>query len=348
MPTPNSGLPDAYPALEASLRATARRWCITGVAGFIGSHLLERLLSLGQHVTGIDNFSTGSRANLEKVRALVGDERWKLFRFREGSVTDGDAMRDVLDGADAVLHQAALGSVPRSVLRPLDTDFANVHGTVTVFDTARQSGTKRIVYASSSSVYGDNVDDQKTEDRTGNPLSPYAAGKHATELYAAAFSHSYAVSCIGLRYFNVFGPRQSPEGEYAAVIPRWLASLVREQRCVVFGDGETSRDFCYVENVVRANLLAGGNEHVPGHAALNIAVGERTSLKSLYRALAETIWERYHRPGSPPELVYEPFRTGDIRHSCADVSRAQAVLGYQPAVRAADGFRSTALAFELE
>lgn len=336
---------DAYSALEEELRTHPKHWCLTGAAGFIGSHLLERLLTLGQTVSGVDNFSTGLKKNVADVRQRVGEESWKRFTLFEGDVADPAFLAGAVRGAEVILHQAALGSVPRSVQAPLDSDWSNVHGTLNVFDQARRAGIVRVVYASSSSVYGTNEDAIKREDRTGDPLSPYAAGKHATELYAAACAHSYGLECIGLRYFNVFGGRQSPEGPYAAVIPRWLAALTSGQACVMFGDGSTSRDFCYVENVVRANLLAGTKHGVPRHIALNIAVGESTSLRDLYEALSQQVWHHLKRSGVPPEIQCEPFRLGDIRHSCADVSLARETIGYLPAVRASDGFVRTVAAF---
>ncbi|MCC7059331.1 MAG: NAD-dependent epimerase/dehydratase family protein, partial [Burkholderiaceae bacterium] len=292
------------------LAGPARRWLVTGAAGFIGSNLVESLLRAGQHVVGVDNFATGFRRNLDQVRALVGEGAWGRFRFVEGDLCDAAVCRDALatvprgsgapdtggnddrDGAgiDVVLHQAALGSVPRSIEQPLRTCAANVDGFVKLLESARQAGVRRFVYASSSSVYGDHEALPKVEDRVGRVLSPYAATKAADELFADTWARVYGMECIGLRYFNVFGPRQDPDGAYAAVVPRWVASLIAGEQVWINGDGLTSRDFCHVANAVQANLLAGSVAALPSpHEVFNVAVGERTTLLELFEAIRRAL-----------------------------------------------------------
>lgn len=326
--------------LLTSLRSAPRRWLLTGAAGFIGSNLLEALLECGQEVVAIDNFSTGSRKNIDEVRSIVGTAATQRLRFIEGSVADARTVAGAMAGVDVVCHQAALGSVPRSVEDPLASNEANVTGFVTVLDAARRAGVRRIVYASSSSVYGDGArgDRPSTEDDIGKVLSPYAATKRANEVYADAFAQVYGLELVGLRYFNVFGPRQDPAGPYAAVIPRWVASILSGERCVINGDGQTTRDFCYVANVVQANLLAATVPGLSGAAVMNIAVGERTSLNELHGHLTAKL--RTHTRDEPLPAEHAPFRPGDIRHSCADISRARSVLGYEPTHRVAEGLDS--------
>jgi UDP-N-acetylglucosamine 4-epimerase len=308
-----------------------RTWLVTGVAGFIGSNLLEKLLNLGQRVVGIDNFSTGFRENLDDVRHSAGEEAWKRFRFIEGDIAELDYCLEACRGADYVLHQAALGSVPRSLEHPLDTNRSNVEGFLNMLVAAYKAGIQRFVYASSSSVYGDDPSLPKVENRTGKPLSPYAVSKQAGELYAGVFAGDYyGLECVGLRYFNVFGPRQNPEGAYAAVIPKWIGLLMRGQHCTIFGDGETSRDFCYVENVVQANLLAAlVKEQTALNRVYNIGFGARTTLNELYRALRDDLAKRIPDIADL-EPIYSDFRPGDIRHTAADISRARELLGYMP------------------
>jgi UDP-N-acetylglucosamine 4-epimerase len=314
-----------------------RAWLVTGCAGFIGSHLVETLLRAGQSVTGLDNFATGHRHNLEDIAARVGPDAWSRFRFIEGDIADPAACDDACRGAPIVLHQAALGSVPRSLADPLATHRANATGFLNLLWAARQAGVPRFVYAASSSTYGDSPTLPKVEDVIGRPLSPYAVTKYLNELYADVFGRCYGTATIGLRYFNVFGPRQDPNGAYAAVIPRWVASMLRGEVCTINGDGETSRDFCFVRNAVQANLLAA---LVDDGAALNqvynVAYGQRTTLNALHDALARRL--EALRPGlqvAPPR--HAGFRAGDVRHSLADIGKARERLGYEPTHSAADG-----------
>jgi UDP-N-acetylglucosamine 4-epimerase len=312
------------------LRAEPRSWLVTGVAGFIGSNLLQTLLELDQSVVGLDNFATGHRANLDEVRDLVGPQRWSRLRFHEGDVASPDVCREALDGVDVVLHQAALGSVPRSIEDPLASNDANVTGTLALLEAARRGGVRRFVYASSSSVYGDSPTLPKVEDQLGQLLSPYATTKLANELYAGVFGRLHGIETVGLRYFNVFGPRQDPEGAYAAVIPRWVAAMIRGDEVHINGTGETSRDFCYVKNVVQVNILAATVEKPAALGqAYNVAVGQRTTLNELFELLRERLAPRHpHLEGLKP--VYGPFREGDVLHSLADTTRARQLLGYEP------------------
>lgn len=322
--------------LEDRLGAQPTAWLVTGAAGFIGSHLVETLLRWGQRVRGLDNFATGKRANLEDVQKKVGAERWRQFEFVEGDIRDAELCSRVCAGVDYVLHQAALGSVPRSLADPLQSHSVNVTGTLNIFHAAHAAGVRRVVYASSSSVYGDHPDLPKMENKTGQPLSPYAATKWMNEIYAGVMYRCYGLSVIGLRYFNVFGPRQDPDGPYAAVIPRWTAKLVRGESIEIYGDGLTSRDFCPVINVVLANLLAATVRTCPANAVYNVAVGQRTTLNELYHLLCSQL--RRIKPGLnflPPQ--YKDFRAGDIRHSLADISLARQDLGYEPVEDVAAG-----------
>ena len=317
-----------------------RTWCVTGAAGFIGSHLVETLLAGGQRVTGLDNFATGHRRNLDDVRAAVGDEAWSRFRFVEGDLREPDDCARAAEGADAVLHQAALGSVPRSIKDPKTSHDVNVTGFLNMLVAARDVGAGRFVYASSSSVYGDHPGLPKVESATGTPLSPYAVTKATDELYARTFQDHYGLEAVGLRYFNVFGRRQDPDGAYAAVMPRWIGELLSGQRPAIFGDGETSRDFCYVANVVQANLRAAVAPSTATRAVYNVAYGERTTLNELYAAIVSGIEAR--RPGLDlPDAEYGPERPGDVRHSLADVSRARDALGYAPTHSAAEGLEES-------
>jgi UDP-N-acetylglucosamine 4-epimerase len=312
------------------------QWVVTGAAGFIGSHLVEALLGLGQRVTGLDNFATGHRHNLEQVRELAGPAAWDNFSFIEGDICDPDTCAAALTGADFVLHQAALGSVPRSVADPARTNATNVTGFLNMLIAARDAGVRRFVYAASSSTYGDHPALPKTEDVIGNPLSPYAVTKYVNELYAGVFARTYGTQSIGLRYFNVFGPRQDPHGAYAAVIPQWVAALIGNQPVKINGDGETSRDFCYVDNVVQANLLAALAGDEAANQVYNVALNERTSLNGLYAMLRELLAPRFpHVAAHRPEYV--AFRPGDVRHSQADISKAASLLGYAPAWRIREG-----------
>lgn len=322
------------------LSTRPRRFVITGAAGFIGSHLTEQLLRLGQTVVGLDNFATGSRRNLaETLDELPADARAR-FRFIEGDIRSTDTCAEALGGAEIVLHQAALGSVPRSIEEPLATHSANVDGFVNVLLAAHAAGVRRVVYASSSSVYGDDPSLPKIESRTGRPLSPYAATKLIDEVYAATFQRSHGIRSIGLRYFNVFGPRQDPAGPYAAVIPRWIENLLKGEPCVVFGDGTASRDFCFVENVVRANLLAACATDDIEHDVFNIACAERTSLRDLFVEMRSGA-SRYRPSAAQAELQSAPPRAGDVAHSLASIDRAREILGYEPAVAVAHGIVQT-------
>lgn len=326
-----------YDDVKASLVKDPRTWVVTGAAGFIGSHLVEELLRLNQRVIGLDNFSTGKRENIADVaRGNPG------FTFYEGDINDRGVVDVAVVGADYVLHQAALGSVPRSIKDPQATHRANVDGFVTMALGAKDAGVKRFVYASSSSVYGDHPDLPKVEDKIGQALSPYAATKRVDEIYAHAFQLSYGLEFVGLRYFNVFGPRQDKDAAYAAVIPIWVGALLRgrsdpEARCVINGDGETSRDFCFVKNAVQANLLAATAPYAATDEVYNVACGARTTLTALHALLHEGLTEILKATGQAPLSpssssgpVFGPFRPGDVRHSLADVSKAAKLLGYAP------------------
>jgi UDP-N-acetylglucosamine/UDP-N-acetylgalactosamine 4-epimerase len=324
-----------YDRLQDELRARPRRWLVTGAAGFIGSALVEELLALGQDVTGVDNLSTGHAHNVSDAQTRAHPDA--RFRFVEGDVRDLETCRAACAGVDLVLHQAALGSVPRSINNPLATHQSNVDGFLNMLLAARDSEVARFVYAASSSTYGDHPGLPKVEDRIGKPLSPYAVTKYVNELYAQVFHLTYGLQSIGLRYFNVFGRRQDPHGAYAAVIPQWVSNLIRGETCVINGDGETSRDFCYVDNVVQANLLA-ATADADGCAGevFNIAYGGRTTLNELFTMMRDGLSERR------PEIAaaaphYEDFRPGDVRHSQADISKARERLGYDPQFSVAEG-----------
>ena len=322
-----------YPSIAAS----QRKWLITGVAGFIGSNLAEALLKLGQDVVGLDNFSTGHRHNLDLVREAVGSRAWSRFRFIEGDIRSLETCHEACKGADVVLHQAALGSVPRSIEDPIISHANNVTGFLNMLVAARDAKVKRFVYAASSAAYGDWPGLPKVEDTIGRPLSPYGAGKYMNELYADVFGRCYGLQTAGLRYFNVFGPRQDPEGAYAAVIPKWVASMLRGEDVYINGDGETSRDFCYIENVIQANLLSGTVENPEASGQVyNVAVGESTTLNELFASIRGLLASRV--PGfAPVPPVYRDFRAGDVRYSLADISKAEKLLGYRPQYRAQEG-----------
>ena len=327
-------------AFWSALAARKLTWVVTGSAGFIGSHLLETLLRHSQRVVSVDNFSTGTRDNLLEVAASVGEEAWKRHRFIEGDIADPETCRAACRGADVVLHQAALGSVPRSIDDPIATHRANVTGFVNMLDAARATKA-RFVYASSSATYGDHPGLPKAEEAIGDALSPYAVTKRANELYAGVFARCYGMQTVGMRYFNVFGPRQDPDGPYAAVIPRWIRALLRGELVEINGDGETTRDFCFVANAVQANLLAALTDDPKAlNRVYNIAVGDRISLNRLLDILRGLIGEVQgdHATASP---VYRPFREGDVQHSLADISRARKSLGYEPSHDVASGLRET-------
>ena len=312
-----------------------RVWLVTGVAGFIGSNLLQELLALGQKVVGVDNFSTGHRGNLDDVLASPLPVS-ASFKMIEGDIRDLDTCRAACEGVDYVLHHAALGSVPWSMDDPLRTNAVNVDGFVNMLVAAKDAGIKRVVYASSSAVYGDTPDHPQVEMRTGRPLSPYAASKATNETYGIAFQMSYGLETIGLRYFNVFGRRQDPSGAYAAVIPRWIATLLRGDRCRIFGDGETTRDFCYIANVVQANLLAASAPQAATAQAYNIACGESVSLNQLFRIMREGL-AAYDASVLQNSPHYDPFRPGDIRFSCAAIDKAREELSFSPTHGVAEG-----------
>lgn len=313
-----------------TLRERPRTWLVTGVAGFIGSNLAQSLLDADQQVVGLDNFATGKRANLDEVRELVGAERWERFRLVEGDVASPEVCRDAVTGVSAILHQAALGSVPRSIEEPLGSNAANVTGHLALLEAARRAGVRRFVYASSSSVYGDSPTMPKVEEELGRPLSPYAVTKLANELYATVYGHLHGMETVGLRYFNVFGPRQDPEGAYAAVIPKWIAAMIAGDEVRINGTGDISRDFCHVKNVVQANLLAAAVETPETlNQAYNVAAGRRTTLDELFELLRDRLAVRHPRlAGLTP--VYGPGRPGDVMHSLADIGKARRLLGYEP------------------
>ncbi|GGZ08878.1 SDR family oxidoreductase [Pseudoduganella plicata] len=321
-----------FEEVRAHLRGRQYCWLVTGAAGFIGSNMVEALLALGQRVTGLDNFATGYRHNLDQVRAAAGNG-WTNFRFVEGDICDVAVCRAACEGVDIVLHEAALGSVTRSIEDPLSTHATNVTGFLNMLVAARDAGVQRFVYAASSSTYGDHPGLPKVEDQIGRPLSPYAVTKYANELYADVFARSYGVASIGLRYFNVFGPRQDPDGAYAAVIPQWVAAMIAGRAVIINGDGETSRDFCYIDNVVQANLLAAlADAPEAVNRVYNVAAGERTSLNELYEKMRALLQGRFgHLRDSAPR--YNDFRAGDVRHSQADITRARELLGYAPTHR---------------
>jgi UDP-N-acetylglucosamine 4-epimerase len=314
---------------QASLN-TPKRWLVTGCAGFIGSHLTETLLRLKQHVVGLDNFATGYQKNLDDVAARVGAEDFARFRFLNGDIRDPGTCAAVMQGVELVLHQAALGSVPRSMEDPQSSHTSNVDGFVNVLLAAHAAGVKRVVYASSSAVYGDEAAQPKVEERIGRPLSPYATTKLVDEIYADTLQRTHGIESVGLRYFNVFGPRQDPNGAYAAVIPRWTQRLISGEPCVAFGDGSSSRDFCYVENIVQANLLAAlAPKADVALGVFNIACGASTSLLELFTTIRDLVGKA--RPSAlDAQLQHEPLRPGDIPHSLASVDRARSQLGYVP------------------
>ena len=328
-----------YDEVCADLVNTPRRWLVTGVAGFIGSALLERLLDLGQSVVGVDNFITGHKKNIDDVLSINPDERLQ-YQFIEGDLRDPAVAAKACKDVDIVLHQAALGSVPRSMKDPLASHEHNVNAFLNVLNAAREAGVKRIVYASSSSVYGDHPGLPKHEDRIGKPLSPYAATKRVDEIYAQVFQDCYGQQIIGLRYFNVFGRRQDPDGPYAAVIPRWISALLEGKPCVIFGDGSNSRDFCYVDNIVQANLLAGTADAEVTGTVYNCGCNGRTDLKELFAMIRDDLAKDVPEVGSA-EPVYESPRPGDIPHSQAAIDKITAALGYVPTHQVAEGMAET-------
>ncbi|NLL35982.1 MAG: SDR family oxidoreductase [Fretibacterium sp.] len=310
-----------------------RRWLVTGAAGFIGSHLVEALLSAGQSVVGLDDFSTGRRQNLDRALALAGPGAAERFVFLEGSILSKDTCLEACRNVDFILHHAALASVPLSLEHPLDFNAVNVDGFLILLEAARSCRVRRVVYATSSAVYGDDPALPKSEEMRGEPLSPYALSKAVNEQYASLWTRAYGLECTGLRYFNVFGPRQDPDGAYAAVIPRWIEALRQGASPVIFGDGETSRDFCSVRNTVLANIRAVAVPEAAGRV-FNIACGLKTTLNELFEKICAIF-----APGQKLSPVYEPFRPGDIVHSLASIQKAQKLLGYRAHISLEEGLR---------
>ena len=328
-----------YDQTTQQLQSKPQTWLITGVAGFIGSNLLEKLLKLNQKVIGLDNFSTGYQKNLDEVETLVTPKQWSNFSFIKGDIRSLDDCRRTCDGVDLVLHQAALGSVPRSINDPITTNENNIDGFLNMLVSARNAKVKRFVYAASSSTYGDHPDLPKVEELIGKPLSPYAVTKVVNELYADVFGKTYGLESMGLRYFNVFGRRQDPNGAYAAVIPKWTSALIDNKEVFINGDGETSRDFCHIDNAVQANILAATVDNLEAiNQVYNVAVGDRTTLNNLYSELHALLLLLYpHLEGAKPS--YRDFRVGDIKHSLADIGKSSRLLGYEPTHRIKEGLK---------
>jgi len=325
----------AYQQLLEQLPQQPKKWLITGVAGFIGSNLLETLLKLNQKVVGLDNFATGHQHNLDEVQGLVSPEQWNNFSFIKGDIRQLEDCQRACQSVDYVLHQAALGSVPRSIADPITTNSTNIDGFLNMLVAARDAKVQSFTYAASSSTYGDHPALPKVEDNIGNPLSPYAVTKYVNELYAGVFARTYGFNCIGLRYFNVFGKRQDPAGAYAAVIPKWAAAMIQNEDVFINGDGETSRDFCYIDNTVQMNLLAATAAGGAKNEVYNVAVGDRTTLNTLVDALKAALLTSAVQYRKSP--VYRDFRAGDVRHSQADTSKAVKQLGYEPTHRIYEG-----------
>ena len=317
-----------YQLIKVQLKSEPKVWLITGVAGFIGSNLLEYLLKLDQTVVGLDNFATGHQCNLDEVQGLVTETQWRNFNFIEGDIGNYKTCVSAVKGVDFVLHQAALGSVPRSIADPIASNAANISGFLNVMQAAKEEGVKSFTYAASSSTYGDHPALPKVEENIGNPLSPYAVTKYVNELYAGVYARSYGFKTIGLRYFNVFGQRQDPNGAYAAVIPKWTAAMIQGEDVFINGDGETSRDFCFIENTLQMNILAATAQDENKDQIYNVAVGDRTTLNDLYATIKASLASTGIQVTSDP--VYRDFRIGDVRHSQADISKAKIKLGYSP------------------
>lgn len=324
-----------YNEVKAELQQSPKTWLVTGVAGFIGSNILEQLLQLNQNVIGLDNFATGHQHNLDEVKATVSNEQWAKFNFIEGDIRHFDDCVSAVNGVDYILHQAALGSVPRSIADPILTNSANITGFVNMLTAAKNEQVQSFVYAASSSTYGDHPALPKVEENIGKPLSPYAVTKYVNELYADVFQKTYGLNSTGLRYFNVFGKRQDPDGAYAAVIPKWTAAMIENQDLFINGDGETSRDFCFVENAVQANILAATANQAGKNQVYNVALGDRTTLNTLFNSLVTALADNgvnYSKSAN-----YREFRAGDVRHSQADISKAKQMLGYEPEFRIQQG-----------
>ncbi|WNC69644.1 NAD-dependent epimerase/dehydratase family protein [Thalassotalea nanhaiensis] len=324
-----------YEQIKKDLLVNPKTWLVTGVAGFIGSNLLEHLLKLNQTVIGLDNFATGHQHNLDEVEGEVTAEQWARFTFYEGDIRSLDACKQTVSGADYVLHQAALGSVPRSINDPATTNDVNISGFLNMLIAARDEKVESFTYAASSSTYGDHPALPKVEENIGNPLSPYAVTKYVNELYADVFAKTYDFNTVGLRYFNVFGKRQDPNGAYAAVIPKWTAAMIEGEEVFVNGDGETSRDFCFIENVVQMNILASIADKEAKNNVFNVAVGDRTTLNTLYDSIQNALNSNCIVCDSKP--TYRDFRAGDVRHSQADITKAKTLLGFEPQFRIQEG-----------
>ena len=317
-----------YEEIQEQLKNTPKTWLVTGVAGFIGSNLLETLLLLNQKVIGLDNFATGHQHNLDEVKRIVSESHWSNFRFIEGDIRDYATCVKAVSGVDYVLHQAALGSVPRSIADPITSNAANITGFLNMLQAAKEANVKSFTYAASSSTYGDHPALPKVEEHIGNPLSPYAVTKYVNELYAGVYARTYGFKSIGLRYFNVFGKRQDPNGAYAAVIPKWTAAMIKGEDVYINGDGETSRDFCFIENTVQINILAATAPDAVKNNVYNVAVGDRTTLNQLFKAIKNALKEYDVKIQGEP--IYREFRAGDVRHSKAEISKAKKKLGYEP------------------
>ncbi|NAR69252.1 NAD-dependent epimerase/dehydratase family protein [Acinetobacter haemolyticus] len=325
-----------YQTVCEQLKQNPKTWLVTGVAGFIGSNLLETLLKLDQTVVGLDNFATGHQHNLDEVQNLVSAEQWANFKFYEGDIRNLEDCQKACTNVDYVLHQAALGSVPRSIADPITTNAANITGFLNMLVAARDAKVSSFTYAASSSTYGDHPALPKVEENIGNPLSPYAVTKYVNELYAEVFARTYGFKAIGLRYFNVFGKRQDPNGAYAAVIPKWTAAMIAGDDVFINGDGETSRDFCFIENTVQANILAATTQNEQAkNQVYNVAVGDRTTLNDLFKAIKAALNENGVTYTKEP--VYRDFRVGDVRHSQASVKKIQKLLSYQPTHKISQG-----------
>ncbi|QYA55233.1 Vi polysaccharide biosynthesis UDP-N-acetylglucosaminuronic acid C-4 epimerase TviC [Acinetobacter johnsonii] len=327
-----------YQQVCANLQATPKTWLVTGVAGFIGSNLLETLLKLNQTVVGLDNFATGHQHNLDEVQSLVTAEQWAKFSFIEGDIRQFADCQKACVGVNYVLHEAALGSVPRSIADPITTNETNISGFLNMLTAARDAGVASFTYAASSSTYGDHPALPKVEENIGKPLSPYAVTKYVNELYADVFAKTYGFKTIGLRYFNVFGQRQDPKGAYAAVIPKWTSSMIAGEDVFINGDGETSRDFCFIQNVVQANILAATTQSDEAkNQVYNVALGDRTTLNELYRAIQAALATNDVNFERDP--VYREFRAGDVRHSQASIAKIEQGLGYAPQFKIAEGIQ---------
>ena len=330
-----------YQEITQQIVENPKKWLVTGVAGFIGSNLLRTLLSLGQNVVGIDNFETGHRKNLKIVKSECNEQQWKNFNFIKGDIRDFSFCLKSATNIEIVLHQAALGSVPRSLEFPLNTNEVNITGFLNMLEASRESGIERFVYAASSSTYGDHSSLPKVEEEIGRPLSPYAVTKYVNELYADVFHRAYELNTVGLRYFNVFGPLQDPNGAYAAVIPKWISSLLKGLPVYINGDGKTSRDFCFIENAVQANILAGTSTKKEAlNTIFNVAVGEQTSLNKLFKIIQQEL-KNLDNTINLKQAEYRDFREGDVKHSLADITKARSLLGYNPSHKVDEGIKET-------